>query len=95
MNQRVPVSFVVILAVAFAALLFFYFKATVDRYTIRVQNEIQSELIQVYDQILINPDRVPASLEVFKTRYGHLEPVADKLNNIEKFYEEKGQLREE
>jgi hypothetical protein len=48
MNQKVPVLFVLILAIAFATLLFFYFKATMDRYSIRVQNSIQQEVLYYY-----------------------------------------------
>lgn len=87
MNQKVSISFVIILAVAFAVLLFFYFQATVDRYTIRVQNEVQSELINVYDEILQNPESPPMSLSDFEKQYGDLEPIQENLATIRGFYE--------
>jgi len=89
MNQKVPVSFVIILAVAFAALLFFYFKATVDRYSIRVQNEVQSELLDVYYDILKNPKAPPASLDVFREKYGELEPIERYLDQIDSYFQSK------
>lgn len=94
MNQKVSISFVIILAVAFAVLLFFYFQATVDRYTIRVQNEVQSELIKVYDDILQNPGGPPISLSDFEKQYGDLEPIQENLETIRKFFEKQQPVSE-
>ena len=94
MNQKVSISFVIILAVAFAVLLFFYFQANVDRYTIRVKNEVQSELIKVYDVILQNPDGPPLSLSDFEKQYGELEPIQENLTNIRNFFKKQQPVSE-
>ncbi len=83
MNQKVPVSFVVILAVAFAALLFFYFKATVDRYGIRVQNQVQSELLEVYYLTLSSSPKSQEALKEYTKKFQELEPVQKHISLLD------------
>lgn len=85
MKQRVPVAFVLILAVAFAVLLFFYFRATVDRYGIRVQNEVQSELLEVYYLTLDGDVKQNQALEAYKSRYEELDPVKKHIQLLDSF----------
>ena len=79
MNQKVPVLFVLILAIAFAALLFFYFKATMDRYSIRVQNTIQQELIYYYRTAQQNNTFPVDQWDEFKSKLGSYEPIQEDI----------------